>query len=137
MQQQYLLKNPYETYREQGVLTAGPMELILLLFNGLRKNMMLARRDLEQQDLSRAHARLMNAQSIVNELVSSLDMSFSISRDLLAIYEFIMRQLVEINVAKKPAAIEPLLEIVDILRDAWQQVNNMQKGGLYEKEEKL
>ncbi|MCL1975530.1 MAG: flagellar export chaperone FliS [Firmicutes bacterium] len=137
MQQQFLLKNPYETYQEQGVLTAGPMELILMLYNGLRKNMILARRAMEQQDLANAHNRLMKAQSIINELINSLDMSFAVSADLLAIYEFMMRQLVEVNVTKNSASIEPLLEIAEILRDAWQQVNNMQKGGLYEEEGEL
>jgi flagellar protein FliS len=135
MQQQYLLKNPHDTYKEQGVLTAGPMELILMLYNGLRKNMVLAQRDMERQDPASAHNHLMKAQNIVNELINSLDMSFSISRELLAIYEFILRQLTEINVTKQAAAVEPLLEIVDILRDAWQQARKTQKGGQYAKEE--
>lgn len=135
MQQQYLLKNPYDTYKEQGVLTAGPMELIIMLYNGLRKNMVLARRDMERDDPASAHGHLMKAQSIVNELINSLDMSFGISKELMAIYEFILHKLREINVAKNPADIESLLEIVDILRDAWREVNNSQKGGLYVKEE--
>ena len=135
MQQQYLLKNPYDTYREQGVLTAGPMELIIMLYNGLRKNIVLAQRDIEREDPANAHDHLIKAQSIVSELVNSLDMSFSISQELLAIYEFILRRLVDINVAKNPSDIESLLGIVDSLREAWHEVNKSQKGGLYVKEE--
>jgi flagellar protein FliS len=135
MQQQYLMKNPYDTYREQGVLTAGPMELILMLYNGLRKNMVLAQCAMERQDPAKAHALLMKAQSIVNELINSLDMSFSISRDLLAIYEFMLARLVEANMSKQPAVIEPLLEITDTLREAWRQASLTQRGSLYEKGE--
>ena len=135
MQQQYLLKNPYDTYKEQGVLTAGPMELIIMLYNGLRKNMVLAQRDMERNDPSNAHTHLMKAQSIVSELVNSLDMSFDISADLMSIYDFIINRLVEINYSKKPDEMGSLLEIVDTLRDAWQEVSKTQKGGLYVKEE--
>ena len=135
MQQQYLLKNPYDTYKEQGVLTAGPMELIIMLYNGLRKNMVLARRAMERQDTEGAHNHLIKAQNIVSELLNSLDMSFSISQDLMVLYEFMLRRLTEINIAKQPADIEPLLEIVDTLREAWQEVNKLQKGSLYVKEE--
>lgn len=135
MQQQYLMKNPHDTYREQGVLTAGPMELILMLYNGLRKNMVQARRAMERPDPAQAHAHLIKAQNIVSELINSLDMGFGISRDLLALYDFMLNQLVEINVTKNPASVEPLLEIVDTLREAWQQAGRMQRGGLYEKEE--
>lgn len=135
MQQQYLLKNPYDTYKEQGVLTAGPMELIIMLYNGLRKNMVLATRDIERKDPASAHMHLMKAQNIVSELLSSLDMNFSISYDLMAIYEFLLHQLMAVNAAKESAAIEPLLEIVDVLRDAWQEVIKTQKGCLYVKEE--
>jgi len=135
MQQPYLLKNPHDTYKEQGVLTAGPMELIIMLYNGLRKNMVLAQRDIKRQDPAQAHTHLMKAQNIISELLNSLDMSFPISQELMAIYEFILRRLTEINIAKKSADIDPLLEIIDTLRDTWQQVNKMQKGGLYVKEE--
>ena len=135
MQQQYLLKNPYDTYKEQGVLTAGPMELILMLYNGLRKNMILARRDMERQDTEQTHLHLMKAQDIVNELINSLDMSFSLSRELLALYEFMLNRLAKINADKKPDDLEPLLEIVEELREAWQEVGRMQKGSLYVKEE--
>jgi len=113
------------------VLTAGPMELILMLYNGLRKNMVLAQRAMERQNPAGAHSHLLKSQNIVNELLNSLDMSFAISRDLLAIYEFVLHQLVQINISKQAAALEPLLEIVDTLRDAWQQVSKTPKGDQY------
>lgn len=135
MQQLYSMKNPHDTYRDQGVLTAGPMELILMLYNGLRKNILLARRAMERANPATAHAHLIKAQNIVSELINSLDMSFEISRDLLALYEFTLSQLVKANVDKKSSALEPLLDIVDTLREAWQQASSMQKGGMYEKED--
>ena len=134
-QNPYMLKNPYNTYKEQNVLTAKPMELILMLYNGLRKNILLAQRDMERHNTEGIHNHLVKAQSIVNELINSLDMSFSISRDLMSIYEFILNQLSAINMAKAPEGIDALLEIIDTLRDAWQQVNVMQKDGTLPLEE--
>jgi len=133
MQQQgFLLKNPYDTYKRQGVMTAGPMELIVMLYNGLKKNLSLARRAMEQgHNTEAAHKYLIKAQNIVDELLNSLDMSFSLAKDLMVIYEYLLHELAEINAAKNPAAIGPLLEIIEELRDAWQQVSEMQKGKMY------
>jgi len=130
MQAQYLMKDPYETYREQGVLTAGPMELILMLYNGIHKNLVLAKRDMEHKDTESAHNRLIKTQNIVHELLNSLDMSFSISHDLMAIYDYMLYSLANINATKNADDVDPLLGIADTLREAWQEANKLQKSGL-------
>ncbi|MCL2496178.1 MAG: flagellar export chaperone FliS [Clostridiales bacterium] len=128
----FLLKNPYDTYKMQGVMTAGPMQLIVMLYNGLKKNLSLAQRAMEQKNgAETAHKHMIKAQNIVDELLNSLDMSFSLSKDLMVIYEYLLHALAEINATKNPAAIGPLLEIIEDLRDAWQQAGEMQKGQIY------
>ncbi len=130
MQQQLLIKNPYNTYKEQGVLMASPIELIIMLYDGLRKNLLLARKDIDSKnDPAAAHGHLMKAQLIVEELVNSLDMNYEISQELLDIYEFLLYEIGQINISKDSARIEPLLPIIAEFRDAWGQVEKQYKEG--------
>ncbi len=131
-QQQFYGKNPYQAYREQGVMTANPVELIIMLYDGLKKQLVLAKRAITlKNNMDAAHTHLMKAQAIVSELLNSLDMSFSLSKDLMAIYEFVLRTLTEANTSKDVSLLEPVIEIMDDLRATWQQVSELQKGHMY------
>jgi len=133
--QQMIMTDAHDVYRRQGVLTASPMELIIMLYDGLRKDMLIAERAIKKDDAAQAHHNLVKAQDIVNELINCLDLSLSISKDLLALYEFILHELEAINVAKDAERIPPLLEIIGTLRDTWQEISVGNKGSLYLEEE--
>ena len=130
MQAQVMMRNPYETYRTQGVMTASPMELIIMLYDALKKNLLLAKKALDNKDAATAHAKLIRAQDILGELVNSLDMSVEISKNLLDIYEYIIHELIEINLKKDPSGISAVLELIEPLREAWKEINASQKGQL-------
>lgn len=127
MQQSYAPQRPQDAYRRQAILTASPIELIIMLYDGCRKNMLLAQRDIERHDPGQAHRHLTRAQDILGELVNCLDMRYPVAENLLDLYEFLLRRLAEINLSKEADGIPPLVEIVDTLRSAWQGVFDQQK----------
>lgn len=127
MQQQVMLTNVQEVYRKQRILTASPMELILMLYDGLRKDLLQAQIAIKNKNMQMAHNKLINSQDIVTELINSLDFKYSISNDLLSIYEFMQKLLQEINVKKDLTLIPEAMELVENLRDAWMQADNEQK----------
>lgn len=130
MQQLTYMNNPQDVYRKQGVMTASPLELIIMLYDGCRKKLMMAQRAIAKRDVATAHNHLMRCQDIVGELINSLDLSLDISKDLLKLYEYMLHELAEINHTKDASAIDPLLEMLTQLRDTWQQVNEAQRGTL-------
>lgn len=125
--QQIMFASAQETYRKQGVLTASPMELILMLYDGLKKDLLQAQMALGNKNMQIAHSKLINAQDIVSELINSLDFKYSLSGELFSLYDYMIEALREININKDSSLIPPLLEIVDSLRDAWKQVGEEQK----------
>ena len=127
MQQQVMLTNVQEVYRKQRILTASPMELILMLYDGLRKDLLQAQIAIKNKNMQMAHNKLINSQDIVTELINSLDFKYSISNELLSIYEFMQKLLQEINVKKDLSLIPEAMELVENLRDAWMQADNEQK----------
>lgn len=130
--QAMVMRNPQDLYRKQGVLTASPIELIVMLYDGLHKDMMLAQRAIRKRDTTGANTNLLKAQAIVRELRNSLDMSFPISKELADIYDFIMHHLVEANMKKDETKIDEALELVDELRDAWKEISLSQRGLMYQ-----
>ncbi|MBS3872615.1 MAG: flagellar export chaperone FliS [Firmicutes bacterium] len=113
------MPNPYQVYQQQSVMTASPGDLTLMLFNGCLKFMGRAELALEKKDLAGAHEALLRAQDIIAELMSSLDMQYELSGNLLALYEFIYRHLVQANIKKDPSLIAEAVALVAELRDAW------------------
>jgi len=99
-----------------------------MLYDALKKNMILGKRGIIKLDYDSAHRHLMKAQEIVAALINSLDMNYQISEDLFAIYEFIIRSTEEANVRKDAAALEPLIEIIEELRSAWDEIRSTGKG---------
>ncbi|MDR0951711.1 MAG: flagellar export chaperone FliS [Oscillospiraceae bacterium] len=125
-----MMKNPQETYLKQTILTASPMELIVMLYDALRKNLLLAQRNIHKKAPAEAHLNLIKAQEIVTELMRSLDMSFEISANLMNLYEFMIEHLAEANMKKDADLVAEVADLVTELRDAWKQVCETQKTQL-------
>ena len=122
---------PQDAYRRQDVLTASSVDLIVMLYDALKKNLVLGKRAIAKTDAQGAHKHLIKAQEIVSALVNSLDMNYQISEDLLALYEFILRTTEEANIHKDEEKLVPLIEIVDDLRSAWDAIRTTNKSNMY------
>ena len=120
--------NAGDVYRKQSILTANPAELIVLLYDGLKKNLLLAKRHIDRKNAFAAHECLMKGQTIVDELVSCLDMSIPLSEELLPLYEFMLHSMAEANLKKDSSFIPPVVEIVTELEEAWEIIAASNKG---------
>ncbi|MFU0800391.1 MAG: flagellar export chaperone FliS [Xylanivirga thermophila] len=115
------INNPYKEYQQQSVLTATPEELTLMLYNGCIKFTKQAIVAIQKQDMQCANTAILKAQDIVSELMGSLDMQYDISKDLMAIYDFIVTSLIDANIKKDENVLKEVLELMTELRDTWGQ----------------
>ena len=136
MPQQMVMINtrPQDAYRKQDVMTANPMELIVMLFDALKKNILLGKRGIQKHDVMLAHKHLLKAQEILSELINSLDMNYPISDELLALYEYVLSSIQDANIKKDIEPLEVVIPIVDDLRETWKQVSASNKGAMYMQE---
>ena len=129
MQQMVMINTrPQDAYRKQDVLTAGPVDLIVMLYDALKKNIILGKRSIEKKDVPGAHKCLMKSQMIVTELINSLDMNYEISNELLELYEFALKGLADANMHKDAEPLGPIIEMVDSIREAWKEISSMNRG---------
>jgi len=137
MQQMVMINSrPQDAYRRQDVLTAGPVDLIVMLYDALKKNIVLGKRGIIKKDIPGAHKHLIKAQMIVTELINSLDMNYQISDELLELYEFALKGLADANLHKNVEPLDPIIEMVDSIREAWKEISNTNRGQIQLGEER-
>ena len=137
MQQMVMINTrPQDAYRRQDVLTAGPVDLIVMLYDALKKNIILGKRGIEKKDVPNAHKCLMKAQMILTELINSLDMNYEISDELLNLYEFALKNIADANLHKNTEPLEPVIEMVDSIREAWKEISGLNRGQIQLGEER-
>jgi flagellar protein FliS len=116
----------YQRYKEQGVMTANPVELVVMLYDECIKQLRLGADSLENGKIEIANMRLKKAEDILAELMSSLDLRFDIGKELMRLYEFMLHEMVLANAQKDASKIGPIVTLLESLREAWAQVRKQQ-----------
>jgi flagellar protein FliS len=114
--------NLADKYRSQAIQTAAGPQLLVMLYDRLAADVDIAGRALDDQDHHMTNERLQHAQRIVRMLRHSLQPdAFAGGRDLLALYDFLLSNLVEANLRKDPELVRECGRVIAPLREAWQR----------------
>jgi flagellar protein FliS len=121
--------NPYQRYLDATAETAAPLDLVLMLYQGVLRFTAQAIQAVSQHDVAEAHRSLVRAQDIVAELASSLNQAEggAAAENLFALYEYSYRRLVDANVKKDAAPVEEVAQLFRELLPAWQEVADAQR----------
>ncbi|MEC0129079.1 flagellar export chaperone FliS [Paenibacillus pabuli] len=114
-----MINSPYQKYQQTQAQTASKPKLLIMLYDGAIRFVQAGIEGIKQKDYEVANRNLIKAQAIVHELISSLNYDYSISNNLVAVYEYMLHRLIESNVNKKTDPAEEVLEHLKELRDAW------------------
>jgi len=137
MQQMVMLNTrPQDAYKKQDVLTASPIDLVIMLYDALKRNILMGKRGIVNKNVPAAHKHLMKAQMILTELINSLDMNYQISEELLDLYEFALKSIADANMHKDAGPLDPIVEMVDSIREAWKEISNSTRGTMQLGEER-
>ena len=131
-------KNPYKAYKKVQIQTANQGKLIVMMYDGIIKNINKALDYLPQKKYEDINNAIIKAQDIIAELMASLNMDVgTISQNLLSIYLYMNQKLLQANIKKIK---EPLLEVKKIaseLKEVWEKISdtpikqeNQQTGGI-------
>lgn len=124
------MNNPYQSYKKNSVNTASPGELSLMLYNGCLKFITLAKKAIQDKNVEAKNTNLIKAQNIIHEFMVTLNMNVNVSKDLIVMYDYLHRQLVEANIKSDLAILEEVEGFVTDLRDTWKeaiQLNRQQQ----------
>jgi len=127
-------KDVTSSYKEAKVKTAGPGQLIVMLYDEAVKQLtkateLLHLNNKEKKDPGRIEQiskAIMKTEEIITELTVSLDFEQGgdISRNLFALYTWFNRELVEANINSDINRILTVKDMLSDLRNTWSAVAN-------------
>ncbi|PLR83170.1 flagellar protein FliS [Bacillus canaveralius] len=117
-----MLQNHYEKYQQNAVLTSSPGELTLMLYNGCLKFIHVAKKAIEDKDIETKHINISKAQNIITELIVTLNLDYSIAKEMRRLYDYINRRLIDANLKNDISILNEVEELVTDFRDTWKEV---------------
>lgn len=112
-----------DQYQTAATDTAGPAQLVLMLYDGALVRLEIAGTAIAADDLDAAHTAMVKAQRIVDELHVTLDTERggAIAQHLGELYAYCSRRLVDANISKDAAIVVEVAGLLRGLRDAWNE----------------
>ncbi|MDR2613973.1 MAG: flagellar export chaperone FliS [Candidatus Accumulibacter sp.] len=121
--------DPINAYSGVGVgaavSAATPHQLIVLLFEGARQAVVVARSGIETGDTPRKGAAITKAIDIIlNGLRASLNLEEGgdLAQNLYALYDYMARRLLHANLHNDTAALDEVLNLLGEIHGAWMDI---------------
>jgi len=118
----------YQQYQQQQVFTAPADKLLLMLFDGAIRFCKQANEAIEGERLEEAYQALIRAQEIVLELMNSLERNFEFTEQLYALYDYLYRSLITVNMKKDLVLLNEILVMLIELRQTWAEAAAQVRG---------
>jgi flagellar protein FliS len=117
-------------YQRMQAQTASPGQLVIMLYQGALRFIGRAKAGLQARDYDASRVNLLKAQDIVAELMASLDMGVGeISDNLMRLYEYMHRRLIDANIRRDEVAATEVEELLRSLLPAWQEAVRIAYAG--------
>lgn len=113
-----------QAYRESAVMTASPMQLVVMLYDGAGRFLRQAIALQEQGKTIEAHEPIKRAEAIVEELLATIDVERGgeIAAQLQGIYVFILGGLADQRLTPDPDGLTSSAKLLLELRESWAQI---------------
>ncbi len=108
-------------YLKTKVMTAGPAELRLMLFDGALKFIEQGRQGLVDKDYEAAFNGISRCQQILAELMSSLVPKHApdLCERLIGLYTFMITRLMVASHERDPAIVDEVIKLLQFERETW------------------
>ncbi|MFC4322482.1 flagellar export chaperone FliS [Litchfieldia salsa] len=121
------ISNPYQQYQTNAATTASPGELTLMLYNGCLKFINLACKAVEDNNIEERNTNIQKAQNIIREFMVTLNMDIEISKNLMSMYDYMNRRLMEANLKNDLEILKEVEGYVVDFRNTWKEALQLSK----------
>ena len=111
------------------VSQASKSDLIVILYDIAMESVQDAQAAYREKNDDEYHASLKRAKRVVDELESSLDMQYDISKELFKIYVSMMRFLVKADAGHDVTVLDTVLSMLSKLRKSFYEVSRQDTTG--------
>lgn len=111
------------------VTQANKSQLVVIVYDILLEDLMVAEEQYEKGDIESFLATIKHAQKFVKELMRTLDCKYEIGLDLMTLYLYINKMLIQAMIQRKIEPINGLHEVVMKLRTAFETISRTDHSG--------
>jgi len=113
-----------KSYQEANFLSADPLKLIRMCYEGAVSNLKIARDAYIECDYETKAKSLVKTLDIIHELNSALDMEkgAEIAKNLRALYMYMTQALTEADLKKDLTVFNDVIRMLEELESAWQEL---------------
>lgn len=125
-----------KSYKTTAIQTAGPEQLLLMLYESAIKSCKLAKASMEKRITADKCKHIGKVHDIVMELNNTLDhkQGPEVAAQLESLYEFCIGQLLKANMNNDIAAVENVQKVLTTLYEGWvAAVEEVKKNGAVKK----
>lgn len=121
----------YDAYKNNEISTMSQGKLIVMLYDGAVRFLNIAIENMTPRRYEIVNKNIIKAQEIINELMTSLnvDEGGKLANDLLAIYIYIKKRLIEANIEKDSAILKEIIRLLNDLKGAWDEIARKEASG--------
>ena len=110
------------------VTQANRSELVVITYDVIIDSIEEAKKHFEAKDYLMYEKELKRVQKLLNELMGSLDHRFPISRDLLQLYSFTNRRVIDALFKREPELLDTVVSVIEKLRVGFEGVAKEDKS---------
>lgn len=116
------------------VTTATPLKLVIINYELIAHNLHEAREYIDDGNKEKFEYHVKRSQDFLMVLMSSLDMTFDISADLMKIYRYVNKLMIQAVIKKDGNLVCEACDILSSLLDGWRMLEKLEAKDLYNKE---
>lgn len=105
------------------VAQANRSELVVIIYEIVGKELEIALESYQKEDLEQFEKALKSAQKFLNELMGTLDYSYAISYDLMAMYLVVNKSIITSIMKKEPKGLDSARNIMKQLQIGFEGVS--------------
>lgn len=116
--------NPQDQYLENAVLSASPVKIVAMLYEGAIRFCNRAKAALATGNTAETGRLLSKAHDILTELSAVLDSERggSMAKDLARIYDFALWRLSEARIKRDATKIDEVIRVLTPLKESWDDI---------------
>lgn len=116
--------SPYSAYLESSVLSAAPLQLVHLAYEGAINAVIEARRHLADKKIHERSKAITKVQLILIELTRALDFQRGneVAKRLASLYDYMLNRLAEANLKQAEEPLAEVQQLLTTLGEAWKEL---------------
>ena len=117
-----MISNAYERYAEANLLSASPLQLVVILYECACENVNAACAFSRAGDHAGRGRAINRTLDVLLELIASCDDTAEMSKRLLSLYAYIQSRLIEAHLEQSEEKLHEVAGLLRTMLDGWRQI---------------